>query len=89
MKKPGQKSSSIAVALRPEVFKTALRISLVVGTILALINHSPAIFTLTLSPQNLFQILLTYLVPFGVSTYSSMKIIQNNEKQAERHTNNR
>ena len=70
----------INIALQPEVFSTALKISLLVGTILALINHSPAIFSLSLSKQNVFQIILTYLVPYGVSTYSSVKVILNNDR---------
>ena len=68
----------IKIALRPEVFKTAVKISLVVGTMLALINHSPGVFSFTLSKQNIVQIILTYLVPYGVSTYSSVKLILNN-----------
>jgi hypothetical protein len=75
-------SNYVNIALRPWVFGTAVRISLVVGTILALINHSPAIFGLSLSPQNVVQILLTYLVPYGVSTYSSVKVILNEERPA-------
>ena len=67
----------IKIALRPEVFTTAVKISLVVGTMLALINHSHEIFNFTLSKQNIVQILLTYLVPYGVSTYSSVKLILN------------
>jgi len=70
----------VNIALRPEVFGTAVKISLIVGTILALINHSPAIFGLSLSPQNIVQILLTYLVPYGVSTYSSVRVILNGER---------
>jgi hypothetical protein len=67
----------IKIALRPEVFTTAVKISLVVGTMLALINHSHEIFSFTLSKKNIVQILLTYLVPYGVSTYSSVKLILN------------
>jgi hypothetical protein len=70
-------SDFIKIALQPSVVNRALKISLVVGTVLALINHSPAIFSLTLSPQNIIQIVLTYLVPYGVSTYSSVKAIMN------------
>jgi hypothetical protein len=68
-------STFIAIALQPAVLGTALKISLIVGTVLALINHSPAIFNLTFSTQNVVQIVLTYLVPYGVSTYSSVKAI--------------
>jgi hypothetical protein len=70
-------SMYIKTALRPEVLTTAVKISVVVGTMLALINHSPEIFSFTLSKQNIVQIFLTYLVPYGVSTYSSVKLILN------------
>ena len=49
----------------------SIKISLVVGTILALINHYEAIFSGTLSATNIFQILLTYLVPYSVATFGS------------------
>ena len=68
---------SLNIALRPNVYLTALRVSLVVGTILALINHGSAIIGFTLSSGNIFQIFLTYLVPYAVSTYSAVKAIQN------------
>ena len=73
-------SEYINIALRPDVSRTAIKISLLVGTILALINHGPKIFHFTLSKQDIFQISLTYLVPYGVSTYSSVKLIVNAEK---------
>jgi hypothetical protein len=73
-------SEYINIALRPDVSRTAIKISLLVGTILALINHGPEIVHFTLSKQDIFQILLTYLVPYGVSTYSSVKLILNAKK---------
>ena len=62
-------------ALLPQVYRTALKVSLLVGTILMLINHSPALLSGSLSVGNSLQIFLTYLVPYAVSTYSSVKII--------------
>lgn len=73
-------SNYITIALNPEVVKTAIKLSLIVGTLLALINHAPAIFSLTLNRQNLYQIALTYLVPYCVSTYSSVNIILKGKK---------
>jgi len=67
------------IALRPDVCVTALRVSLVVGTILALINHGSAIVGFSLSVGNVFQIFLTYLVPYAVSTYSAVKAMQSAE----------
>ena len=72
-------SKFMKVAMQAEVFRTAVKVALVVGTILALINHSSAIFNLTLTTQNVFQIILSYFVPYGVSTYSSVKTILKDE----------
>jgi len=72
-------SEFIKIALQPHVISTAVRVAIVVGTILALINHSSAIFSFSLNKQNIFQIFLTYLVPYGVSTYSSVKAILKKE----------
>ncbi|MEN8186862.1 MAG: nitrate/nitrite transporter NrtS [Bacteroidota bacterium] len=49
----------------------SVKVALIVGTILAFINHYDAIFTGTLTTTNIFQILLTYLVPYLVATYGS------------------
>jgi hypothetical protein len=46
--------------------------SLIVGTILTAINHGPAILAGEVTRQRLFQIALTYLVPYTVSTVSSV-----------------
>ena len=69
----------LTIAFSKKVFPTALKVSLVVGTLLAVINHYPAMQSLSLSSENVFQILLTYLVPYSVSTYSSIKVILSNE----------
>ena len=66
----------LTIALSNEVAVTALRLALVVGTILALINHGAEILQGTLTKGNIYQIALTYLVPYSVSTYSSVKAIQ-------------
>jgi hypothetical protein len=48
-----------------------VKVALVVGTVLALINHYDALFHGTLTNTDIFQILLTYLVPYAVSTFGS------------------
>jgi hypothetical protein len=55
---------------------TALKVASVVGTILCLINHAPAMVSQQFSGGNLLQMMLTYLVPYCVSTYSSVKMIR-------------
>lgn len=62
-----------AVARSSRVVKTSLKVSLVVGTLLALINHGESILQMSLSRESVFKILLTYLVPYGVATYSAVK----------------
>ena len=49
----------------------AVKIALVVGTINALVTQYDAIFHKTLTPTNIFQIMLTYMIPYGVATISS------------------
>lgn len=66
----------LALAFSSQVAKPAVRIAMVVGTILVLINHGDAVFQMTLTESQLLKILLTYLVPYCVSTYSSVKAIQ-------------
>lgn len=66
----------LALAASGQVVRTASKLSLVVGTILALINHGPGIANASLSDGNVLQIALTYLVPYCVSTYSSVRAIQ-------------
>ena len=72
------------IFLRPVVL-TAIKVALVVGTVLALINHGPALLALELSRQQILQIALTYLVPYGVSTYSSVKMLQNQPVRPHNH----
>jgi hypothetical protein len=66
----------LSIAISPRVVKSAVRVSLLVGTILALINHGEAILALAVPRENLVQILLTYLVPYCVSTWSAVRAIQ-------------
>ncbi|MFD2031401.1 nitrate/nitrite transporter NrtS [Ancylobacter dichloromethanicus] len=59
---------------RPTV-RRAIFVSLVVGTVLNLINHYDVFLTQTLSSSVLVQMGLTYLVPYLVSTYSQVAAI--------------
>ena len=64
------------IALSNKVVISALKVALVVGTLLALINHGGALLRMSLTGENVAQILLTYLVPYCVATYSSVRAIQ-------------
>jgi hypothetical protein len=51
----------------------SLKTSLVVGTILGLINHGSAILARQFTPEQLISFFVTYLVPFSVATYGQIQ----------------
>lgn len=53
---------------------TGIKIALVVGIILNLINQGYAFIRFDIIHLNLVKFVLTFFVPFGVSVYSSTKI---------------
>ena len=65
----------IALAWQTDVRIRALKVAAVVGSLLVLINQSDAVVSGQLTTNQLLQILLTYCVPYGVSTYSSVKAL--------------
>lgn len=71
-------NSFFTIAMSKQVLPSALKVALVVGTILALINHGDKILSLTLSYQDCIKIVLSYLVPYGVSTWSAVEAIKAN-----------
>lgn len=73
-------STFMSIALSKKVMRSALKVSLIVGTLLALINHGSALFNMEISIDKFFQILLTYLVPYCVSTYSAVTATQEHER---------
>jgi hypothetical protein len=60
--------------LYPRVFRRAVGVSAVVGTILFLINQLDVVIAGHITPLVVAKILLTYLVPFSVATYSALQI---------------
>jgi hypothetical protein len=60
------------LAFRFSVVKRALKCALVVGLILIVINHGDAILAGQLSWGRLLKMLLTVMVPYVVSTLSSV-----------------
>jgi len=58
---------------RPETTRRALRVALIVGPILIIINHHDAIIELKLSYLFFLKSVLTFLVPYSVSAYSSAR----------------
>jgi hypothetical protein len=51
----------------------SIRMALVVGTLLGIINHGQAIVTGHFTSDRLFSLLVTYCVPFSVSLFSQIQ----------------
>ncbi|SFD18420.1 nitrate/nitrite transporter NrtS [Pseudoalteromonas denitrificans] len=66
-------ATSNAVTMR------SLRVSMVVGTILVAINQADIIIYGELSFSHYIKILLTYCVPYCVSTYASVDSMMNSD----------
>ncbi|MEQ8341895.1 MAG: nitrate/nitrite transporter NrtS [Marinovum algicola] len=66
----------IRIATRRSVVTRAFRVAIVVGTVLGLLNHGDAILAGTVNAGQFAKICLTFLVPFSVSTYSSVLAIR-------------
>jgi hypothetical protein len=63
------------LAFRPSVVKRALKYALIVGFILIAINHSDAILSGQVTRGRFLKMLLTVLVPYVVSTLSSVGVL--------------
>jgi len=66
----------LALALRGDVVRRALLFALVVGTLLIAINHGDALLAGDLGPRRLLKMGLTVLVPYAVSTLSSVSALR-------------
>jgi len=69
--------SFISLAFSRQVMSRAFKVALLVGTMLALINHGEKIISMSLSSQDFLKVVFTYLVPYGVSTWSAVEAIKN------------
>ena len=78
--------SFVYLATRASVMRRAAKIALVVGVVLAAINHGDRILSGTLDSGGVFKILLTFCVPYCVSTYSSVLAIR---ERSQWHDNER
>ena len=66
----------LRLALQPSVVKRALKFAVVVGIVLISINHGDAILKGEVSHKRLFQMALTVMVPYVVSTLSSVQAMR-------------
>ena len=63
----------LAYCLERDTLVRSIKTGLVVGTILALINHGQQLLSGRFSPEWVIPMLLTYLVPFSVATYGQVE----------------
>ena len=70
---------TFTLASDPSIVKRGLQYSIVVGTVLVLINHGDRLLKGTVSSYQWWQIVLTYAVPYIVSSLSSVQAILKNE----------
>ena len=67
-----EQGSWLALATSPGVVRRALLMAAIVGALLITINHGDAILRGDVDRARLFKMALTLLVPYCVSTYSSV-----------------
>lgn len=62
-----------AYALERDTLARSIKTALVIGTILAIINHGQDFLSGQFSPRWIVPMLITYLVPFCVATYGQVQ----------------
>ncbi|WP_298937246.1 nitrate/nitrite transporter NrtS [uncultured Ruegeria sp.] len=71
--------SVLYLASRKDVRRRAATIAVIVGPIIALINHGDALFAGVMTVTQWGKIALTFAVPYSVSTVSSVLAIKERE----------
>ena len=69
----------LVLATRRSVVRRALKYALIVGAVLITINHSDALLKGDISATRAFRMALTVLVPYVVSTLSSVGALRERE----------
>ena len=68
-------SSWLTIARAPATVHRSLRVAMVVGSILVVINYGDRIVAGTLGPLEFAKIGLTYCVPYCVATYAAVSAL--------------
>jgi hypothetical protein len=71
------------IALSRLVVRRAARVALVVGTVLAAINHGDRLLSANLDPALFAKILISFCVPYTVSTYSSFLALRDHRQAVD------
>lgn len=75
-----QRRTSLALATTPRVVRRAALTALIVGCLLTAINHGAALVRGEIDGARAFQIALTAIVPYGVSTISSVVALRDSRR---------
>ena len=70
----------LAVAARRDIVSRAIKVGAIVGTILMAINQGDVLLQGNITAETVAKILLTYCVPYCVSTYASVEAVRSLEK---------
>ena len=69
-------TSFLSIAFRADIALRSAKIALVVGTLIAIINHGDRMMMDKMGTVDWLKCALTYLVPFGVSTWSQVSALR-------------
>ena len=64
------------MAVRPEIKRRSIGVALIVGTVLTAINHGDVLLSGTVAGTTIGKIVLTYCVPYCVSTYAGVEAMR-------------
>lgn len=70
------RATFLTLCTQRNIVLRSARVALVVGTLLALINHGDLLFGAEWTATRLAKILLTYCVPYGVATYAGVQTLR-------------
>jgi hypothetical protein len=76
-------SSRLALALQPAVVRRSLGYAFGVGAVLISINHGDAILGGDIDGTRMIKMALTVMVPYCVSTLSSVSAIRQSERRRD------
>ena len=65
----------LQIAMRKDVVRRGIKVGLFVGTVLVVINQGNLMLAGEWSSEMLLKTLMTYIVPYCVSTYASVSAI--------------
>lgn len=70
----------LELACRPDIVRRALKVALIVGTALTLINQGNHLLGGTVNLEIIIKISLTYCVPYAVSTYAAVGAVKDHQQ---------